>query len=151
MYVLLPDRTSNLDALVASLDGQQWEHWMAQFREAEKILVLPKFRFEYDVDLAQPLSDLGIGIAFDPSRADFSGLAADRLAVSMIKHKTFVELNEAGTEAAAVTGASMAGGAPPAEETQVIVDRPFFVAIRDDRTGALLFLGSIVDPQPPSH
>jgi serpin B len=90
--------------------------------------------------------------AFDPSRANFSGIAqvgAERIYISKVKHKTFAEVNEEGTVAAAVTavGVSVTSVQVPQENFIMKVDRPFFVAIRDNLTGAVLFMGSIVDPR----
>jgi serpin B len=86
--------------------------------------------------------------AFGP-RADFSGICASEphVCIDEVKHKTFVEVNEQGTEAAAVTSVGMLRASfVPQRTFSMIVDRPFFCTIRDTQTGALLFMGSIVDP-----
>jgi serpin B len=93
-------------------------------------------------------------VAFDESKANFSGLChlpdEQKAYISQVRHKTFVEVNERGSEAAAATSIEMivtaaaAGGREPS--FQMIVDRPFFCVIRDDRTGMILFMGSIVNP-----
>jgi serpin B len=89
-------------------------------------------------------------IAFDPGRADLSGIikTSANVFISQVKHKTFAEVNEEGTEAAAVTSvtASVTSAMQPRKPFRMIVDHPFFCAIRDNKTGTLLFIGSITDP-----
>jgi serpin B len=89
-----------------------------------------------------------MGIAFQ-DRANFTGMTSTPVNINEVKHKTFVEVNEEGTEAAAVTSVGIrATSAMPVDEPfNMVVDRPFFVAIRDNQTGTLLFMGSIVEPQ----
>jgi serpin B len=91
-----------------------------------------------------------MGIAFDPDRADFTGIVQGSVKafISGVKHKTFVEVNEEGTEAAAVTSVEMRTTSvrQPRKTFRMIVDRPFFCAITDNKTGTLLFMGSISDP-----
>ena len=97
------------------------------------------------------LKALGMGIAFDPDRANFSGIgqtSGANIFISRVKHKTFAEVNEEGTEAAAVTSIEMRTTSARLQKTfQMIVNRPFFCAIRDNKTGTVLFVGSITDPQ----
>ena len=111
--------------------------------------MLPRFKLEYEVTLNSTLKTLGMETAFDPQRADFSGMysksARANVFIGEIKHKTFVEVNEEGTEAAAVTSGGMrvTSFVPPFNMT---VDRPFFCVIRDNQTGTILFMGAIVAP-----
>lgn len=148
LYVFVPRAASGLPAFVEQLTEARWATWMEQFHEEDKVLWLPKLTVTSDVELNQPLTALGMGIAFEGERADFSRMVAGPLAVGLAKHKTVVEINERGTEAAAGTGATVATSAAP-EEKIMKVDRPFLVAIRDDVTGAVLFLGAISDPRAP--
>ena len=123
---------------------------MAQFRRLEGGIVLPRFKVEYETLLNESLKALGMGIALDPSRADFGAMTREPAFISQVKHKTFVEVNEEGTEAAAVTAIGLAMAAPPTEPVErfdMVVDRPFFFAIRDNTTGTVLFMGAIVDPR----
>jgi serine protease inhibitor len=115
---------------------------------------LPRFKLEYEADLNTALTTLGMQITFDQGRADFTDICASssipNIYIDRVKHKTFVEVNEEGTEAAAVTsiGVMAAGLAfPTPPPFSMIVDRPFFCAIRENKTGAVLFMGSIVDPE----
>jgi len=151
MYVFLPDESSSLDALAARLTAEQWAAWMAQFAPAEGFLAMPRYTLEYEAGLNNALSALGMGVAFDPQQADFSlmvDLRPENVFISSVRHKTFIEVNEEGAEAAAVTSVEM-GVTSAREEPErftMIVERPFLVAICDDRSGAVLFIGAIVAP-----
>ena len=148
LYVFLPRASSSLAELQKTLTAENWEQWMAQFRQRQGSIQVPRFKLEYDVDLKSALSQLGMAEAFS-SRANFSGLSLVPTKIDEVKHKTFVEVNEAGTEAAAVTSIGIrATSARPMEEPfQMVVDRPFFCAIRDDQTGTILFMGAISNPK----
>lgn len=152
MYVFLPDKSTTLDQFERNLTAENWETWMNSFREAPGEVMLPRFKIEYEVELNDALKALRMAEAFDPHRANFSGIAqlsqAERIYISEVKHKTFAEVNEEGTEAAAVTsvGMTVTSVQLPQENFVMKVDRPFFLAIRDNLTGAVLFMGSIVDP-----
>jgi serpin B len=109
-------------------------------------LSMPKFEIESSFSLVDALTALGMPVAFSPD-ADFSGMTGNReLAISDVVHKAFVSVDEAGTEAAAATAVMMKFTAAPAEPIPVTVDRPFIFAIRDVETGALLFVGRVIDP-----
>jgi serine protease inhibitor len=107
---------------------------------------MPRFRIEYETELNDPLEALGMRQAFG-AQADFSPMtgAPNNLYVHMVKQKTWVDVHEEGTEAAAVTSVEFrptsAGPMPP-----IRIDRPFVVAIRERLTGTILFLGTIGDP-----
>ena len=152
MYVFLPDEHSTLDQFERNLTIENWETWMKGFRGAPGEVMLPRFKVEYQVGLNDVLKALGMAEAFDPLRANFSGMAelktAARAYISDVTHKTFAEVNEEGTEAAAVTAVTVAVTSVqvPQEKFFMKVDRPFFFAIRDNLTGAVLFIGSVRDP-----
>lgn len=150
MYIFLPAQGSRLDEFQKELTAANWESWMKQFADARGDISVPRFKVEYEVGLNEALKALGMGIAFDANRADFSGIVqgSERAYISRVKHKTFAEVNEEGTEAAAVTSVEMRTTSARVQKTfQMVVDRPFFCAIRDNKTGTLLFVGSITDPQ----
>ncbi|MDZ7289523.1 MAG: serpin family protein [candidate division KSB1 bacterium] len=150
MYIFLPDGKSDLKTFSASLNAENWEGWMSQFRSVPGEIVLPRFKVEYEVVLNAALKTLGMEVAFDPRQADFNEMYSAspnmNVYVGEVKHKTFVEVNEEGTEAAAVTSGQMLATSytPP---FKMIVDRPFFCAIRDNTTGTVLFMGAIVEPK----
>jgi len=149
MYVFLPDPNSSPEKLLGIMNGDTWQRVTKPgFNEKEGTVVLPKFRLEYSVELNQPLQSLGMKTAFDMDKADFSGIAP-QLFISHARQKTFVEVKEEGTEAAAVTGIAVEAGGmmmPPPNPFQMIVDRPFLFLIEDRQTGTILFMGVMFDP-----
>jgi serpin B len=149
MYLFLPDENTPLPTFLKTLTPENWNSWLTKFTWKQGDLALPRFRFEYSADLNDTLQTLGMGIAFDPQRADFSSLLPERIWISKARHKTFVSVDEKGTEAAAATEIVLTRGVhmPPKERFRMVIDRPFFCAIRDDLTGAILFLGTVVDPK----
>ncbi|WP_096626181.1 serpin family protein [Calothrix sp. NIES-3974] len=146
MYVFLPKENSSLAALQQNLNSENWQKWMGEFNQRQGLVRLPKFKMDYDVNLNDALTALGMGEAFT-DKANFSGMGKN-LSISEVKHKTFVEVNEEGTEAAAVTSVGIVRLSAVQEEPpfEMVVDRPFFTAIRDNQTGSILFMGSIVNP-----
>ncbi len=149
--VILPAPGTDLAELSAELTPENWQGWMGELRSRPGQIQLPKFQFDYEADLIPALQALGMGIAFEPGRADFSGLTELEAFINQVRHKTFIEVNEAGTEAAASTAIGMMPTSiamPPEDPFEMVVDRPFVAVIRDRSTGALLFVGAIIDPRP---
>ncbi|HKP13039.1 MAG TPA: serpin family protein [Blastocatellia bacterium] len=151
-YVFLPAPSSSLAAFEKGLTEANWQAWMEQFSAADGDVSLPRFRVTYEVALNDALKALGMGVAFDEGRANFSEMiqmGGRNVYISRVKHKTFAEVNEEGTEAAAVTSTEMRATSARREvqRFRMVVDRPFFCAIRDNASGAVLFMGSIYDPQ----
>lgn len=156
MYVFLPDEGASLDAFVGGLTAEGLERWAGETRRAEVVVALPRFTLRGKSDLVPPLRALGMDAPFAAGTVAFGGLfppevlpSVEEAYIGQATQRTFVEVNEEGTEAAAVTdigmmaGAAMADPPPPVRFT---VDRPFVAAVRDDRTGALLFMGQVTDP-----
>ncbi|HEY55227.1 MAG TPA: serpin family protein [Dehalococcoidia bacterium] len=107
---------------------------------------MPKFEFESEFSLGETLSAMGMPIAFS-SAADFSGMTGNRdLFIAKVVHKAFVSVDEAGTEAAAASAVIMELTAMPEPPVEVTIDRPFIFLIHDIETGAILFVGRVVDP-----
>ena len=150
MYIFLPAKGVRLEDFQKNLTAENWNSWLKQFAETKGDIGVPRFKVEYEISLNEALSALGMGVAFDPNRADFSGVAqtSDRVFISNVKHKTFAEVNEEGTEAAAVTSVEMRATSAmrPRNTFRMIVDRPFFCAIADNKSGTLLFMGAINNP-----
>ncbi len=142
MTIVLPAPESEIGALVEWLDGGRWQEIVAGLVTTRTNVLMPKFTLEYEIDLSDVLIALGMGIAFSHD-ADFSLMCDGGAFISKVKHKAFVDLHEEGTEAAAVTAVEMKRGAPPAV---FAVDRPFVFAIRERSSGAILFVGRVVDP-----
>ena len=148
MYLFLPETNSSPAKLLADWNGDIWrDKILPQFVEREGTLELPRFKLDYDVELNDPLKALGMKSAFTRA-ADFSAMAGEPLYISAVKQKSFVDVNEEGTEAAVVTTVNMAGMAiiAPVKPFEMIVDRPFFFVIADNQTGSILFMGVVHDP-----
>jgi serpin B len=150
MYVFLPDTNSSPEQLLGILEGDRWQRVTKPgFSEKEGLLMLPKFKMEYQVKLVPMLKAMGMKTAFDPKMADFSGIGP-QLYISDVLQKTFVEVKEEGTEAAAISGISIQAAGivrRPPDRFEMIVDRPFMFLIEDDQTGTILFMGLIFDPK----
>jgi serine protease inhibitor len=145
MEVLLPDSHSNLARLLDRLDADEWrEATGALFERTVTELALPRFELEWQAELNGPLTALGMGGAFSPS-ADFRPMSPADPWLGTVVHKTYLRVDEDGTEAAAVTGGEMVFSAPARPEFRV--DRPFAFTISDRETGTILFLGAVADPR----
>jgi serpin B len=150
MELYLPQTNSNPRKLLAGfIAGQDWQkNIQSGFGGREGSVTLPKFKIEYQVGLNGPLQALGMKSAFGQD-ADFSGIADEPLSISEVKQKSFVEVNEQGTEAAAVTTVTMTALAIRMPETSpftMVLDRPFFFVISDMATGSILFMGIVNNP-----
>ncbi|MBN1414313.1 MAG: serpin family protein [Bacteroidales bacterium] len=149
MAILLPENNKTTDDVVSALSIENWDAWMKEFSARDVVMHLPRLKYEYNRLLNQDLIDMGMGIAFTWD-ADFSGIDTTRgLCISRVIHKTFVEVNEEGTEAAAVTvveiiETSIPGGNPG--PVYFFVDRPFLFVIKEKDTGAILFIGRVNNP-----
>lgn len=146
LYVFLPKQKSNLQAFQQNLSAENWEKWLSQFSKREGSIKLPRFQTDYEITLNDALKKLGMAEAFT-NKANFSGIGQN-LAISQVKHKAFVEVNEEGTEASAATsiGIVATSARQPQTPFKMIVDRPFFCAIRDNQTKSILFMGTILEP-----
>jgi serine protease inhibitor len=147
MMILLPNDDSSLTELVSQLNEQSWNDLIQNMSvPMSKRILLPKFKFEYENQLNNELTDLGLGIAFSDF-ADFTGINKEGgLAISRVKHKTFIEVNEEGTEAAAVTSV-VVGVTSAGPGTNVFaIDHPFLFVIKEKYTNAILFMGTVTDP-----
>ena len=149
MTVLLPKQGTTVDALVASLDDAKWERVLASLHDAAADVTLPRFRMKFEDRLNEPLTRMGMGIAFGDGPTDFTRLAApplgNQLYISLVKQSTFVDVNEEGTEAAAVTTVVI-GTTSVGSTSSLVVDRPFVFALREKFSGAILFIGKVADP-----
>lgn len=148
MIVLLPRETTTLAALADSLSFERWQTLTAELSMRAGTVRLPRFTLNYETGLNEPLTAMGMDKAFDPFGADFSRMISGvggNVYITAVKHKTFMEVNEEGTEAAAVTsvevGITAFPGPPP--PFTMIVDRPFFCAIADKESGLILFMGTV--------
>jgi serpin B len=144
LTVIVPD---DLAAFEAGLDGTRLSAVTAALESRHVSLAFPRFGIETKASLLALLSALGMPTAFDPDRADFSGITPEtRLFITDVIHQANIDVDEAGTEAAAATAVVMGGTSAPLEPVTLRVDRPFLFALRDVPTGAVLFIGHVVDP-----
>lgn len=150
MLVLLPRERDGLPALEAALTADQLTEWTKALRPRDVKLWLPRFKVEAQFLLKPTLAALGMGDAFDADKADFSGMNGRKdLFIGAVVHKAFVEVNEAGTEAAAATAVVMqtrSAVRPADEPAEFRADHPFLFFLRDMRTGAILFAGRLTTP-----
>jgi serpin B len=141
MVILLP-APGNFGAFEEGLRAQQVGDIINSLQLTEVALTMPRFEFDSEFSLKDTLAGMGMPIAFSDA-ADFSGMTGNpELFISDVVHKAFIAVDEAGTEAAAATGVIMTSGMPP----QVTIDRPFIFLIRDIDTGAVLFVGRVMNP-----
>jgi serpin B len=143
MTVILPKPSSTVDAVATSLTSQSWSALTGSFHVTLVELALPRFRLEWEKELNDDLQALGMRAAF--SDADFTPMSAAgrQLVISEVKQKAFVDVNEEGTEAAAVTSVGIQVTSMPIS-VPMRVDRPFIFAIRERLTGTVLFMGKVV-------
>jgi serpin B len=145
MTIVYPHDPAAITALARELTRDQWNAWIAALDSTAMPVSMPKYSLEYEIELSDVLDVLGMGIAFVPGAADFGNLVTGQEAfIDAVKHKTFMAVDEKGTEAAAVTSVEIGVTSMP---PSIRVDRPFVVAIRERLSGSILFLGRIVDPQ----
>jgi serpin B len=144
MTIVLPGDSTSVDDLLSGLTADQWNEWIASLGPSKNEVFLPKFKLTNDLALIPSLTALGMGIAFDDAAADFTRIhTPSELFISEVKHKTYVDVNEEGTEAAAVTSVGVGVTSAP---TVIQVDRPFLFALRENLSGTILFMGVIRHP-----
>jgi serpin B len=142
MTIIVPN-----DTLPLTLDGAGFAAIAAALSERRVILSLPTWGLETRVSLAGVLAAMGMPNAFDSGLADFSGMTRTAwLAITAVEHQANIDVDEHGTEAAAATGVVVGRTSAPSDQVTLTVDREFLFALRDTQTGAILFLGRVVDP-----
>ena len=148
MIVLLPKQPQGLAELENALSAENLAQWLDVLHPQEVEVYLPRFTMTAQFNLSAILGDMGMADAFSPGVADFSAMDGSRdLSVSSVVHKAFIDVNEAGTEAAAATGAVISLTSMPAPPVVFRADHPFVLLIREKQAGAVLFIGRVIDPQ----
>ena len=146
--ILLPSNGQTISSFISNLDDSKWGLIVSQFTKTKVVVKIPKFKFEFKSLLNDPLKNLGMVKAF--GIADFSGIDGNRdLYISRVIHKTYIDLNEEGTEAAAVTAVEIIKNSIDGEDDTppfFVANRPFVYAITEKSTGAVLFIGKVLDP-----
>lgn len=144
MTVFLPAEDVSVDQFIDGLTEEKFYSWLADFKQDSVDLYMPKFRFNYDKKLKEVLSDMGMAIAFQ-GNADFSGInPTANLYINDVIHGSFVQVDEKGTEAAAVTIVEIRYTSVP--RNYMRVDSPFVFVIHEKTTGAILFMGKVINP-----
>ena len=144
MVILLPE-AEQFEAFEETLNAQQVDAIISDLKPAEIALTMPQFEFDSEFRLKDTVAEMGMPVAFS-SAADFSGMTGRReLSISDVVHKAFVSVDEAGTEAAAATAVIMELTAMPDPPVELTIDSPFIFLIRDIETGAILFVGRVLN------
>ncbi len=146
MTLFTPQQSLDPDDLITRMNPENLAAWLGQMTSDSIDVFIPRFKLEYKRELKRDLTALGMGVAFSPGQADFTKMYQDMpVWIGKVKHKTFLEVNEEGTEAAAVTSVEMEYTGIP--ETPVFrANRPFVFIIRENKSGTILFIGKIIDP-----
>ncbi|HMQ48319.1 MAG TPA: serpin family protein [Saprospiraceae bacterium] len=145
MSLILPKPDVSMDAVVEELKAENWQSWAQSFSNREILFGMPKFTLEYKESLRKVLTTMGMGIAFGDGNTDFSNIAQADLLIDDVIHQSFLEVNEAGTEAAAVTVVVIVETSVPLLPT-VVLDRPFLFVIRENQGNGILFIGKLMNP-----
>jgi serpin B len=149
LVLFLPGNESSANDLIQRLSERSWSEFQKGFQSAECNLAVPRFKITYDAVLNEPLKRLGMKQPFNPQTADFRRMLADTrpVYIERVFHKTFLRVDEAGSEAAAATSVAIVASVRPALKLiNITFDRPFVFAIVDNRTQAILFIGLLGDP-----
>ncbi len=150
MVVMLPSHEKEVSDLVAKLDVAHWDSWFESSWFTGVQVDLPKFKYEFKELLNDPLTDLGLGVAFSEYEADFTRInPGGNLFISRVIHQSFIDVQEEGTEAAAATIVEMnftsaGGGGSP---INFKADKPFLYLIKENSTGAIVFIGKVGKPE----
>ena len=144
MTIVVPDSLATFEA---GLSATSFSAITSALEPAPVDLTLPRFKVASKSDLSTTLTAMGMPLAFDAGRADFTGITTrEQLFIASVVHQANISVDESGTEATAATAVEMQATATPARQVTLHVDRPFIFAVRDVTTGAILFLGQVVDP-----
>ncbi len=149
MYLFLPAPGTTVKTLINTLDGETWDSWLDGFAEHDEVQVtMPKFKFDYMRSLKDDLSAMGLDVAFT-EHADFSGISEIPLLISKVVHKTYIDVSEEGTEAAAVTAIvfNVTSVGPSGGPVIVRFDRPFLFAITENSSNSVVFIGTVTEPE----
>jgi serine protease inhibitor len=141
--VFLPNEQNSLTDFLQYLNFENFREWRSQFSMLQGDLVLPRFTIEYEESLMDVFITLGLDTALSGS-ANYQNITDESIAISEIRHKALIEVNEEGTEASAATGVMMQRSLR--QRFSMFVDRPFFCVIQDDLTGTILFMGAVWEP-----
>ncbi len=143
MVILLPSGGKTLDESLSELTSENWKEWNSNMAGKQLQVKLPRFKVEYDKTLIDDMIAMGMKDAFDGNKADFSKMSAAELYVGILQQFTYINVDEEGTEAAAVTVGGMLDSAGLPVTIPFYVDSPFAFMIKEKSTGAILFMGKV--------
>lgn len=148
MKLFLPRSSSNLEEFREALNTENWKRWNGEFSSRQGLVLMPKFKMEYQIILNDAMKELGMPSAF-AENANFPHIVEgdSELAVTSIAQKTYLDINEEGTEAAAATSITVGESGDAEPPFTMKMERPFFLAITDIESGAILFMGEIKNLQ----
>ena len=153
MTVLLPNEGKTTKNVISQLNTENWQKWTKSFKTENSVVVnMPRFKFSWKLKLNDILQSMGMKQAFVSNAANFSGITGEKdLYIGYVIHKTYIDVNETGTEAAAVTAVGMftTGYGEPDLKKYFTVNRPFLFAITEKTTGSILFIGEVTNPEYP--
>jgi len=148
MTIFLPKEGINVDEFLANFNDDNWQKWTSSLSLTNVCLQLPRFEMEFGLSLKEILFALGITDAFSFSKANFSGISAEQIFVNDVNHKTYVKVNEEGTEATAVTSVEISvTSVQPMDPIHMLVNRPFVLLIHESHSRIVLFIGKVVSPK----
>ena len=147
MYIFLPNQGQNVDNLMKYMTFDNWNKWMKSFNKKQVQVSIPKFKIEFEQKLNDMLKNFGMKSAFEDG-ADFSRLSDNnQLSIELVKQKSYIDVNESGTEAASATAVVIREVSAPIDDNiKFTADRPFVYAIADKKTGLILFMGKVEKP-----
>ena len=147
MVILLPKDKDGIQSLEQSMYKKKFDAIKDGMTRQPITVEIPKFEFETQYDLKPPLQSLGLNDAFDKNSANFQGITDEQIYLDKAAHKAFVNVNEEGTEAAAITAlVARAESGPPEPRHEFVADHPFMFVIQEKETGEILFVGRVMDP-----
>lgn len=144
MVILLPQKGKGIQDIVKEMDQENWTNWQSEYKSRNIRISMPKFKFSYKESLNESLQAMGLGIAFSNS-ATFNNISNSLLKISKVLQKTYIDVNEKGTEAAAVTSIEIVNTSLPTYQL-FLANKPFLFAITEKETNSICFIGKLGDP-----
>jgi len=145
MDVILPESNNGINSLIPLMNNESFDNYVNSMTKLETELSFPRFKYGFKKQLNDILTDMGMGIAFTEN-ADFSNISDMSLLINQVLHQAFIETNEEGTEAAAVTIVDVGTTSAPLPPIVLNIDHSFIYIIRETSTNAILFMGKVADP-----
>jgi serpin B len=146
MLILLPNQDKSVDDILEIWNNENYNDWLSGLTEIGVELSIPRFKFKYEKYLNDYLKAMGLTVAFDRMNADFSKISDSQIYIDFVKHDSFIEVNEKGTEAAAVTTIGFTTTSADPRYYPFIANKPFVFIIKEKYTNSILFMGKVENP-----